>query len=105
MIYNELYLVSIECNDRVSRGLDWNEELFGNQDNGKLLGKVTKIETTLKGGYELMVEWDNKQEYNYRYGLSSFFDIDIIQRTSRCNKSNIVPIFCGDKIFRSHSWK
>merc|ERR1712228_841383 len=103
MIFNELYLASIECNDRVSRGMDWNDSTFESQDGGQLLGKVTTLQLTDKGGYEAMVVWDNGKEFNYRFGLSSFFDIDIVQR--RSHKNIIPPMFCGDVVIRSNDWR
>ena len=105
IIHNQLSLVSLECNDRVCRGMNWDDKLFRNQDSNKYLGKIISIDTHNKGGYEIQVEWDDKSQYNYRFGLSSMFDVDIVQRRSRCKHSNIVPLFVNDKVIRSISWK
>merc|ERR1712130_641236 len=86
MIYNELHLVSIACDDRVCRGLDWTDALFGDQDCGQLLGMVNELQLTDSGGYEVMVVWDHGHEDNYRFGLSSCFDIDIVQRARAQSK-------------------
>ena len=108
-IANELQLISLECNDRVSRGLDWDNELFQdqdhNQDGNNLLGKVSKIEIEPKrhGGYEIEVMWDNQMTFNYRHGLSSKFDVEVIQRTSRVKQRPM--IHCGDRVVRAVSWK
>ena len=101
LVRNELCLVSLECNDRVCRGMDWDEKLFGKQDAGKLLGKVSQIKTSPKGGYEVLVQWDHGKEHNYRYGLSSLFDVELVQRHRR---DPFVPLFCGDRVVRAKHW-
>jgi len=109
-ISNELQLTSLEAGDRVSRGRDWDQELFEDQDEGNLLGKVSriKIASNVHGGYEVDVRWDNEMTFNYRHGLSSAafapkFDVEIIQRTSRVDRRP--AIHCGDTVVRGHSWK